>query len=48
MNIFLTFFSSKLDSHVIKTLERVRFSSNQNIIEGESDFDEKNVKKMFN
>ena len=44
----LTFFSSKLDSPVIKTLERIRFSSNQNIGEGKSNFDEKNVKEVFN
>ena len=43
-----TFFSSKLDSPVIKTLERIRFSSNQIIGEGESNFDEKNVKEVFN
>ena len=48
LNISSTFFSSKLDSPVIKTLERIRFSSNQNIGEGESNFDEKNVKEMFN
>jgi len=41
----LTFFASKLDSPVIKTLKRVRFSSNQNIGEGESNFDEKMLKK---
>jgi hypothetical protein len=44
----LTFFSSKLDSPVIKTLERIRFSTNQNIGEGESNFNEKNVEEMFN
>ena len=43
MNISLTFFSSKLDSPVINTLERIIFSSNQKIGEGESNFDEKNV-----
>ena len=48
LNISSTFFSSKLDSPVIKTLERIRFSSNQNIGEGESNFAEKNVKEMFN
>ena len=48
LNTFLTFFSSKLDSRVIKTLERIRFPSNQNIGDGESNFDEKNVKEMFN
>ena len=44
--------SSKLDSPLIKTLERIRFSSNQNIGEGESNFDdkyvEKSVQKVFN
>ena len=45
---FFDIFSSKLDSPVIKTLERIRFSSNQNIGEGESNFDEKNVEEMFN
>ena len=35
----------KLDSPVIKTLERIRFSSNQNIGEGESNFDDKYVEK---
>ena len=48
LNTSLTFFSSKLDSPVIKTLERIRFFSNQNIGEGESNFDEKNVEEMFN
>ena len=47
MNISLTFFSSKLDSPVIKTLERVRFSSNQKIGEEGSNFDEKNVEEML-
>jgi hypothetical protein len=42
LNIYSTFFSSKLDSLVIKTLERVRFSSNQNI------WWKKNVQEMFN
>ena len=41
-------FSSKLDSRVIKTLERIRFPSNQNIGDGESNFDEKNVEEMLN
>ena len=45
---FFNIFFIKLDSPVIKTLERIRFSSNQNIGEGESDFDEKNVEEMFN
>ena len=48
LNTSLTFFSSKLDSPAIKTLERIRFSSNQNIGEGESNFDEKNVEEVFN
>ena len=47
-HFFDIFFSSKLDSPVIKTLERIRFSSNQNIGEGESNFDVKNVEEMFN
>ena len=33
---------------VIKTLERIRFFYNQNIGEGESNFDEKKVEEMFN
>jgi hypothetical protein len=37
--------SSKLDSPLIKILERIRFSSNQNIGEGESNFDDKYVEK---
>ena len=45
---FFDIFSSKLDSPVIKTLERTRLSSKQNIGGGESNFDEKNVKEMFN
>ena len=48
LNTSLTFFPSKLDSPAIKTLERIRFSSNQNIGEGESNFDEINVKEVFN
>ena len=40
--------SSKLDSPLIKTLRRIRFSSNQNIGEGESNFDDKYVEKVFN
>ena len=36
---------SKLDSPLIKTLERIEFSSNQNIGEGESNFDDKYVEK---
>ena len=47
LNTSLTFFSSKLDSPVIKTLERIRFFSNQNIGEGESNFDEKMWKKCL-
>ena len=39
------YLSSKLDSPLIKTLERIRFSSNQNIGEGESNFDDKYVEK---
>ena len=38
--------SSKLDSPVIKTLDMIRFSSNQNIGEGESNFDEKNIEEV--
>ena len=45
LNTSLTFFSSKLDSPVIKTLERIRFFSNENIGEWESNFDEKMSKK---
>ena len=45
---FFDIFVIKLDSYVIKTFERIRFSSNQNIGEGESNFDEKNVEEMFN
>ena len=48
MNTFSTYLSSKLDSTLVKT----RFSSNQNIGEGESNFDdeyvEKSVQLMFN
>ena len=40
LNTFSTCLSSKLDSSLIKTLERIRFSSNQNIGEGESNFDD--------
>ena len=42
------FQSSKLDSPLIKTLERIIFSSNQNIGEAISNFDEKNVQEMTN
>ena len=42
------YISSKKQNLPIKTLERIRFSSNQNIGEGESNFDEKNVEEMFN
>ena len=48
LNTSSTFFSSKLDSPVIKTLERIRFFSNQNVGEGESNFDEKNTEEVFN
>ena len=42
------FQSSKLDFRLNKTLERIRFSSNQNIGEEESNFDEKNIEEVFN
>ena len=45
---FFDIFSSKLDSPAIKILERIRFSSNQNIGEGVSNFDEKTVEEIFN
>ena len=46
--LFSTYLSSKLDSPLIKTtLERIRFSSNQNIGEGGSNFDDKYVEKNF-
>ena len=48
LNTSLTFLLSKLDPPVIKTLDRIRFTSNQNIGEGESNFDEKNVEEMLN
>ena len=48
LNTSLTFFSSKLDFPVIKTLKWIRFSCNQNIGEGESNCDEKNVEEIFN
>ena len=48
LNTSSTFFSSKLDSPVIKTLESIRFSSNHNIEKGESNFDERNVNEVFN
>ena len=48
LNTSSIFFSSKLDSPIIKTLERIRFTSNQNIGEGESNLDEKNVEEVFN
>ena len=35
------------ESRVIKTFGRIRFSSNQNIGEGESNFGEKNVERMI-
>ena len=47
LNTSLTFFSSKLDYPVIKTSERIRFSSKQNIGEGESNLEEKNVEEVF-
>ena len=43
--LFSTYLSSKLDSPLNKTLERIRFSSNQNIGEGESNFNDKYVEK---
>ena len=46
LNTSSTFFSSKLDSPVIKTLKRIRFASNQNIGEGESNFDENTTYKI--
>ena len=48
LNTFSTYLSSKLDSSLIKTLERIRFSYKQNIGEEESNFDEKYVEKGFN
>ena len=45
---FFDIFFIKLDSPLIKTLDMIRFSSNQNIGEGESNFYEKNVKEVFN
>ena len=45
---FFDIFSSKLNSPVIKTLERIRYFSNQNLREGGSNFDEKNVEYVFN
>jgi hypothetical protein len=33
---------------VFSCIIRIRFSTNQNIGEGESNFDEKNVEEMFN
>ena len=48
LNISLTFLSSKFDAPVIKTLERIKFSSNQNIGEDASNFDEKNLEETFN
>ena len=50
--ISCSFLSSKLDSHVIKTLERHSFNVKNCLsyvlINGESNFDESNVKEMFN
>ena len=40
--------TSKLDSPLIKILGRIRFSSNQNIGEGESNIDDKYVEKVLN
>ena len=37
------YLSSKLDSSLTKILERIRFSSNQKLGEGESNFDDKYV-----
>ena len=57
MNLWLveiswTFLSSKLDSLVIKTLERhslnVKKSLSNVLITGESYFDERNVQEIFN
>ena len=39
--LFSTYLSSKLDFPLIKTLERIRFSSNLNTGEGESNLDDK-------
>jgi hypothetical protein len=44
-DFYSTYLSSKLDSPLIKTLERIRFPSNQNIGEWESNFDDKYVEK---
>ena len=44
-HFFSTYLSSKLDSPLIKTLERIRFSSNQYIGEGESNSDDKCVEE---
>ena len=43
LNTFSTYLSSKLDSPLIKTLE-----SNQNIGEGESNFDDEYDENVFN
>ena len=40
---FSTYLSSKLDSPLIKTSESIRFSPNQNIGEGESNYDDNTV-----
>ena len=40
---FSTYLSSKLDSSLIKILERIRLSSNQKLGEGESNFDNEYV-----
>jgi hypothetical protein len=39
--------SNRLNSPLIKTLERIIFSSHQNIGEGESNFDDEYVEKVF-
>ena len=48
LNTFSTYLSSKLDSSLIKMLERIRFSYKQNIGEEESNFDDIYVEKVFN
>ena len=47
-DFFDIFFIKIRSSHNQKTLERIWFSSNQNIGEGESNFDEKNAEEIFN
>ena len=46
LNTFSTYLPSKLDSPLTKTLERIRFSFDQNVGEGESNFDDKYVGKV--